>query len=307
MSFADQVRKIHIPGKDVSLSQIEKTGDPEALAISFSDFKTERETQAVAQPRASSLYDACMRKHVIGTIQGLDEPQWISIRTKIVYGIGNAIHDLIQNTGILFGDRRYGWWFCGACRRVRYFGAPPKKPCEKCKAHQDATVYREHYLNLKKPLFVTGHPDMFFRPVHIKRLRIVELKTIEGDEFDKLRSPLAAHEWQLHTYLWAISFDKTIPMEVDISVGYIVYVTKRTRKEIFPVKIFPIISNTDLLKRIKAKLTLYKDGLIVYPKNLPGPVEDCVRSRFEGYRAKQCVALKECKKYAINGAAGTHC
>lgn len=297
MSFANHIRKIQFPKKGSPLSDLERRGDPEALAASFSNFKAEKEVQAIGAPRASSLYDACMRKHVIGTVLELSEPQWVSLKGKIIYGIGNAVHDWLQNSPALFGDGRFGWWQCKACGQARYFGGPPKRSCEKCGAHQKATVYMEHALRLKKPLMVSGHPDMFFKPSHSKKVRVAEIKTMGGDEFDKLAAPVVGHEWQTHVYMWGCSIDPSLPVEVDSDLGYIVYVTKRTTKDKFPLKIYPILSNPDLLKRIKVKLKIYKDGLVAYPNNLPAPIEECIKSRFEGYRPKQCVALKECLQH----------
>lgn len=297
MDFIERIRKISLPREKGTLSELEKRGDPEALAASFSDFKTEKEMEPIGAPRASSLYDACMRKHVIGTKLELMEPRWYSLKTKLIYGIGNAVHREIQNTRILFGDRRYGWWYCKACQSTRYFGAPPKRSCEKCGAHEGATIYLEHSMRVRKPVIVNGHPDMFFRPPHSrKKVRVAEIKTMGGEEFDKLAGVTAAHEWQISIYQHFCSLDQSIPIEVDPNVGYMVYVTKRTTKDRFPLKIYTILHSPDLLRRIKAKLTTYKHGLIDYPDNLPEPIDECLKSRFEGYRAKQCVALEECVK-----------
>jgi hypothetical protein len=294
MSFADQIRKIQIPRMKGKYSALEVLGDPESLAMSFSEFKSENESHYITKPWASSIYDSCMRKQVIGTVFKLSESKWIGLREKLAYGIGIAVHYHIQNSSILFGDRRYGWWQCTACGKIRYFGGPPKSVCEKCGARSEATVYFEHRMKLTKPLIVSGRPDMFFNALKIKKMRVAEIKTINGEEYEKLVAPVISHVWQIHTYMWGCSIDASLPVEIDSSVGYVVYVTKRATKGSFPLKIFPVFSNPDLLKRIKAKLNLYKQGLMDYPKNIPPPIEECQRSKFEGYRAKQCQALKEC-------------
>lgn len=296
MTFVDEIRKIQVKGTKVPFSTIEKMGDPAALAASFSNLKVEKEVKSIAAPRASDMYSSCMRKHVIGTVNELTEQRWTTLKGKIIFCIGNAVHFWLQNSSDLFGEERYGWWYCQACKQTRYFGKPPKRSCERCGADKDATIYLEHLMRLKKPVMVTGHPDMFFKPSHIKKVRIAELKTIAGDSFDKLVAPIIDHEWQIQTYMWGCANDSSIPIEIDQSMGYIVYVTKRTREEEFPLKIFPVVSNPDLIKRIKAKLMLYQGGLKDYPKNLPVPIDECLRGDFKGYRARTCVALKECVK-----------
>ena len=291
MKFAERV--VRLQASTAELSRLEQENDPQALASAFVELHAEREEKEIGVPRASSLYDACMRKHVIGTLFHFYEKTFTSIRGNLLFGIGNAVHYWLQNNGAVFGDRRYGWWKCLACGSVRYFGGPPKKPCEQCKASVDATVYAEHALKITKPLTVTGHPDMFFKSEQ-DRLRVAELKTMEGDAFDKLVAPLIGHVWQIQTYMWACSIDKTLPVEIDKNVGYIFYVTKRGRKNEFPLKCFPVIWDGRLLHRIKDKLESYKLGLTKYPKNLPPPVSECVDKGFTSYQAKNCIALQEC-------------
>lgn len=295
MTFADTIRKINFDKRAPLLSVLEAKGDPQALALSFSEIKVEKYTETVGPPRASAIYDDCMRMRVISHEFDLSRERWSSFRESLLFGIGNAVHDWAQNKPFLFGDRRFGWWKCLACGRVRYFGGVPKKSCEHCYAKVEATVYHEHRMMIRKPLIVSGHTDMFFRPMHVKKVRVAEVKTMSGDEFDKLSAPLTNHEWQVQTYMWGCSIDETLPVPVDPNVGYIIYVTKRGREKEFPLKIFPILHNDNLLRRIKTKLKEYKDGITDYPKHIPILHHDCERHKFENWKAKSCPALKECK------------
>jgi hypothetical protein len=292
MKFVERV--IRLPKSKGKLSRLEKENDPEALASLFVDMHVKREYQKVGMPRASALYDDCMRKRVIGTLFQLMETQFIGVRQGLVYGIGNAIHYWMQNSNAVFGERRYGWWQCAACRTIRYFGAPPKKPCEKCKASAKASIYYEHRMKLLKPWRLVGHPDMFFMSED-RAVRIAEIKTMAGEEFDKLVAPLIHHVWQLQTYMLGCSKDKELPIVIDKNVGYLFYVTKKGSEKHFPLKCFPVLWDNALVKKIIAKLKAYTEGLEDYPKNLPALHDDCRDKGFFGYRAKQCVARDECR------------
>lgn len=291
MKFATRV--IRTPRASARLSRLEGINDPQTLASTFVEIHATHERREIAQPRASSLYDACMRKHVIGTIFHMYEVAHSGIKQHLLYGIGNAVHYWLQNSGDVFGDRRYGWWRCLACGTTRYFGKPPKKPCEHCKASAAATVYQEHGIILRKPLVVSGHPDMFCMSEE-ELLRVAEIKTMEGDAFDKLVAPVIDHVWQLQTYMWAAPLDKKLPVKIDSGVGYIFYVTKRGRKDFFPLKCFPVAWDRGLVMRIKEKLSLYTKGIEQYPKNLPAPIDECKDKHWSSWRAKNCVALQEC-------------
>lgn len=289
-----------IPGlekKRPQLTVLEESGDFQALAATFSNFKSEKEIRLVHSPRASSVYEDCMRKLVIGVSLKLKEPKWQGIRDRLTFGIGNAVHDWLQNSPSIFGDRRYGWWKCLACGQVRYFGSPPKKDCS-CGARPEASIYHEHSFEITHPVTVSGHPDMFFKPSWAKKLRITELKTLAGDEFDKLPSPFIGHEWQTHVYMWGCQNDPSLPVQVDEEVSYIVYVTKRNRPGDFPMKVFPVVRNELIIKRIKEKLMQYQTGMKSFPKNLPPPAEECVRGSYSNYKAKWCVSREECMSHA---------
>lgn len=281
-----------------SLSVVEKSGDPNAIAAEFVRVNTETETSRIGRPRGSSLYDACMRMHVIGSKEGMDKTQWSGTRDRLVFGIGNALHFWVQNTNDVLGDRRIGWWKCVACGVTSYFGGPPKKKCLNCGARPLAMLYREHSIDMRKPWAVTGHPDMFVLKTLKERkiLRVLEMKTMDGDTFDGLAAPLAPHLWQIQTYMWACAMDKAIPMEVDPAVGYIMYISKKSREKTLPFKVYPVLRDSMLLTRIQAKLTSYSEGMRTYPNSLPPVLSDCERLQFASSRAKYCPTLELCKR-----------
>ena len=298
MEFVKRV--VRLKETKPQLSPLERTGDPQVVASSFVDLHATKEFKPIKAPRASSLYKACMRKHVIGTVLKLSEPDYAGgVRSKLIYGIGNSVHYWLQNSPDVFGNARVGWWKCQACGTVRYFGLPRNTACKKCGAKPEATIYYEHGISLTKPYIMTGHPDMFFKIVPTDAQAVIrgaELKTMEGEAFDSLVAPLIEHVWQSQTYMWACAYDKKLPVKVDKNVWLIFYITKRGRAKEFPLKCFPIVRDTLLIKRITDKLDSYQKGLVNYPKNLPAPAVTCSRKNFTCWEAKSCVALDECRR-----------
>lgn len=251
----------------------------------------------VGPPRASSIRSGCVRFHVIGSKNKLKKKEWSTVKGRVTFGLGNAIHYWVQNTSDIFGDdRRVGWWKCLACGHVLHFGLRPQGKCHFCNAGPMAAEYHEHVMNLKGTYPIGGHPDLFLRFKN-DILRVVEIKSINGKDFLKLKAPLADHFWQVQTYMWGCGIDKTFPMEIDREVGYVLYVSKKAHKE-FPLKMFMVKRSVDVLEEVMEKATQFKTGIKHYPKRLPPPHPECERGNFGNYRAKSCVCKKECIKYA---------
>lgn len=291
-SFAKRVVRFNKPKSE--LTALEKTGDSLAIAAEQVDLSVQMEEMPIRQPRASNLYDACMRMYVLGTIHERTKKQWENFNDRILFGIGNALHYWVQNEPEVFGDKRIGWWLCKSCGKIRYFGAPPKKKCS-CGASHKASVYHEHSLSVKEQDFhVTGHPDMFLEYAKGKPPRIVEIKSISGPAFELLIAPLVQHEWQLTTYMWASSLDKNLPMAIDNEVGYMLYISKRHQSKILPIKMFPVVRSDAVVGMIKAKLASYTEGVKSFPNNLPPLQKDCDRTSLTCYRANSCPVRREC-------------
>lgn len=275
--------------------------DPEALASHLIRMKAEKvKAYRITYPRASSLMSSCIRMHVIGAKLKLYKEEWSTVRGRLLFGYGNAYHYWVQNTPDVCGNHRVGWWKCLACGKIRYFGLAPTKPCKHCNAHAGAAIYEEHHLLLKGKYPVSGHPDLFLRrpgPVY----RVTEIKTINKEDFVKLKGPLADHDVQTQTYMWGCSQDPSLPLPIDPELGYLMYICKAHLAKNLPFKVFHVRRNDLLIARIEERLASFREGYISFPDNLPAPIGECERGDFRNWRAKQCPAQKECIKRLEKG------
>ncbi len=274
--------------------------DGAALAAEHLELKVNVDEVRIGFPRASSLHVACMRMHVLGTMLDKVQKQFESVKDKLLFGIGNAVQEWIQNSDAILGERRRGWWRCLACRNVLYFGGPPKVKCSKCGAYPEAIVYHEHYMKCPGGLKVTGHPDMFLEK-DSDIFSLLEIKTIKDSEFDKLVAPLVQHDWQLQTYMMGCDKDERLPVKTDPNVGYLLYVSKRYRTQELPYKMFTVRRNDALLLRIRTKLNEYAEGIENFPEKLPAPQDACLRGGMDNYALKSCPCKKECLEAFSNG------
>jgi hypothetical protein len=291
VTFADKLRKIDV-GRVPTISETVK--DPSIRASELVSIATDKYVVPIGPPRASSLQDACMRMHVLGVKYEKTRTEWGDFQSKLMFGIGNSLHYWIQNTGDVLGNNRLGWWHCLACGKDRpNFGPPPTIKCPHCNARPEASIYREHHVDPFGDYPVSGSPDMFIQAKKAL-FRVLELKSMNGEDFEKLKAPLAPHEWQVRTYSWKCSKDKKLPVKIDSSAGYVLYISKKNFKNQFPMKLFIVHEDKSVLKIIKEKVALYRDGIEHFPEKIPSRAIACGKSGLTCYQAKQCPVLKEC-------------
>ena len=274
------------------LSEIEKVGAPEAIASIYCHTEADSSQKPIGPPRASSIYDCCVRFHSIGFKCNYPEYRYVNVSSRVTFSLGNSIHTWIQNTPDVLGDKRTGWWRCQACRHT-FWGTAPSGYCLSCGAPDLVLSYREHNLHTLEPYPSSGHPDMFIKVED--KYRVVEIKTIAGEAFDKLFAPLVEHRWQIQHYMWGCSEDQQIPVEVDPLVGYILYVSKKPSWKTLPYKMFVEVKSNDILKKIKGKLKEFHSSLA--NPSYCAPLQECVDSDFTSTKAKWCSVKKYCAAF----------
>ena len=276
------------------------TLDPEVFSLhNMGDGLISREEgRVLTLPSASSLYDACMRMHVIATKSPnpVHKKRYPSVRSGIIFGVGDAVHYWIQNTPTVFGNSRVGWWECSACTRVLYFGKPPMKNCPHCDASTEAMRYKEHHMIVKPPYPMSGHPDLFLELTN-GWIVIIEIKTISSALFKALKGPDAVHEFQLLSYMFGMTKDETLPKipKMTNKFGFVLYVSKEdTGKGNFPMRMYKVNFNSTRADRVKKRLSEYNSGIEGYPTAIPAPKKECLASRWGSYQAKTCPTKDAC-------------
>ncbi len=270
--------------------------DPESLAFYHTQAKFDSAPdRVIGFPRASTLYDGCMRQHVIAckssnkvVIEQTNTPNDL-----IIFGLGTAVHYLVQNTPAFFGSRRIGFWECLACETTITFGKRPEKPCPKCGAGQKAIFYKEYNFKAASPLFCSGHVDLFIS-VKNEPHRLVEVKTMSETEYATLSAPKAKDEFQLHTYFILAEADKFLSGKVNTSRGYLFYVCKKVSRGSMPYKMFHVKRNPEIDKSIHEKLSSFRAGYEGYPNNIPTPLPACVQGNFNSHVSKACPVKTDC-------------
>jgi len=247
--------------------------------------------------RVSSFHDVCIRERVLGWRHNLLLTERTSISDHMLYDKGNAYHEWLQNDPKYFGDRRIGWWRCLACKEKR-FGRPPTKKCKHCGAHPEAIKYEEHEMKIVDPFYVSGHPDMMLE-VQINDIRVAEIKSMKSEQFEKLRTPLAANVMQLVGYMTYMPFDKSLPIRVNSESGLLVYVSKKEMSESYPLKAFHIHRQPAMVRTMAVELAFHKKG-VEDDQFVPDLYSTCLQTEWKTWKARKCPCLELCVAATMN-------
>lgn len=236
--------------------------------------------------------------------------EFLGTAMRITFDHGRDMEYRLRNEWIR--DYAVGYWKCGVCGHVHEkFGKEPKIPCPKCKwGHQ--WEYHEVRL-MDKESGISGGIDLFV-DVGAKKLKLVEIKSMDKDEHKTLAAPLAEHKFRTALYL-KLADHSGLPESdrIDQQEAVILYVSKSfgfkdeslaaagiKDSPFSPFKEFPIQRNDALVETAVAKATALTKwrtlGGVQGESGLPCGVCSSALSK----RATQCGAVTACfsGKYA---------
>ena len=290
---AGTVRRLRI-SPITARNPIDDVSNPTLLAHQLLNLNNLVEHQVYTDRlRLSSIADVCVREQLLGFRNSVERKTTLAIGLQITFDLGNGIHDFFQNHTGYFGHNSLAWWRCSACRK-KQFGRKPKQNCPHCNALHGAFRYEEHSLRLPDEIPLTGHPD-YFLEVGSGDIRVVDFKTINGEEFALLNAPKYEHVMQVTGYMEYLQRDETLPISVNPSKGFILYISKKHQTKTLPFKMFHVEKSIKHVEIIREKVSLFGQGL-ADPSFLPPVLESCRISEFLSGRAKSCPVAHLCQR-----------
>lgn len=147
--------------------------------------------------------------------------QFIGTALRITFDHGRSMEYNLRNNWLR--DAIVGNWKCSVCGHVHeHFGKAPKV---KCKCGYSSWEYDEIRF-LSPSSGVSGGLDSLV-DVGEPKLRILEIKSMDKDEFKKLEAPLAEHRFRTALYLrLAEESVQNISERVNTQSAHILYVSK---------------------------------------------------------------------------------
>jgi len=248
--------------------------------------------------RMSAMAKVCPRAQILAIRHNITVNETLSPGMRVTFDLGNAIHHFLQNGDGYLGESRIGWWRCLSCRR-KTFGRKPLAKCPSCGASEKAAQYEEHALRVPEGHQVSGHIDGFLE-VAPGDIRVIDFKTINGDDFESLAAPLPDHCMQVNGYMHYAQIDEVLPVRVNRESGLLLYVSKKHSFKTLPFKMFHVRRDEEMVKIITKKAEQFLQAL----KNedyLPDGREVCAATKFSAAPARQCVVASFCKLHYEQG------
>ncbi len=268
------------------------TGIVELLDSEMSSYEPGR---GYANLHASDLTkkDFCARKAALCVTHKKQANESIGCALQATFDLGRATEGLVREEWLR--DFSYGGWQCYLCGYEEVGPWPKDKLC-KCGASYHAVKYQE--LKVRDITSgASGSVDLFLKLRG--KLRLVELKIMAADEWDKLIAPLAEHRERTNYYLelWA---DNGIPkldgqLLCDKSSFIILYVSRGFGRKhpvlnkVLPFKEFVFQHDPALTPPIHAKAQSAK----VWYMDHQMPERTLCATKADGIKRK-CPVTREC-------------
>ena len=284
--------RINVPAGGQKIADIDSVTDPSLLAHRMLNLEGRAERRYFDHRlRMSTMHNVCVRGQLLGLRNNAVSVETIPVSLRVTFDIGNAIHLFLQNGGGYLGKNRIGWWQCLACGH-KIFGRQPVAKCPRCGALEQAFQYVEHALHAPEGVPISGHIDGFLE-VAPGDIRVIDFKTINGDDFADLDAPKPEHCIQVNGYMKYIQMDDTVPVKINPDRGLLLYISKKHSGRMLPFKMFHVRRKQMFLDVIEHKVAEFKHGL-EDPTYLPEPLQACVASDFKSAACRSCNTYSYC-------------
>lgn len=163
----------------------------------------------------SELATMCPRRKVLQFLDGSDDTNQIPRSAdRLLWKIGKAVEKHIRDQVIAAMDFKHVWgkWVC-PCGDSSYLGEfKPRHICSNChkehRTYDEVTVYDANAM-------IAGHPDLLI--LLDGKLYVVEIKSMNVNEFERLAAPKPNHAFQAASYQRMLRASK-VPMPVASTV-----------------------------------------------------------------------------------------
>ncbi len=266
----------------------EKVSLVNLLDSKLAGFETARSHKTVHISMLSRDDGFCAREYALLDATGKKrKDEYVAMPRRVAYDTGNALSHLVRNRWLR--DDVVGDWKCLVCKNGVAFSKRPKTHCLNCKSK---------LWDYSEPTFIdpatkaTGSIDFFIDLQHGKHY-LVEVKTMDKDEFAELAGPYAEHRIRTQLYLRLVERSHSPhAAKIDTSLGLVLYISKgygkKVNDKITPFKEFLVRADTataDAKFAAGEALQIFRNG---------GPMPEGICPNSFGKRAKVCPVIQEC-------------
>jgi hypothetical protein len=282
-SFLKKLQDDHLSQRSlVELLNTRLAGKREARSHKVVHVSTVTDAELGFCPRQFALLDVLEQKL---------PPEYINAALQVAFDNGEALHDLCRNKWLR--NDVIGMWKCKNCKEERHFSKLPVLTKGYSCTHE--WVYHEEKF-VDAETHISGSID-FFLDMGNKKLTVVEVKSIDKDQFAKLAGPMAKHRIRSQMYLALIersTATKEVKEQIDLSHARILYISKGFGKmnsdhgKVLPFKEFSVQRNDEAVAKY------FELGAQVQDFRSGGKMPKVMCANHLDKRAQSCPVVKQC-------------
>jgi hypothetical protein len=166
--------------------------------------------------------DFCGRFYALSDlVNHQQKDEWLSTSESVTYHLGRVLQDSIVNW-LADAGLAVGHWRCLSCNWTHVFCRRPVS-CEKC----GVRVFRPIEVTCKSQVSGIGGSFDCLANMGEPKLRLVEIKTMDKDQFKGLGAPLLEHSLRTKLYLRLMDESDSPWLDrIDTSAAVVLYVSK---------------------------------------------------------------------------------
>lgn len=257
---------------------------------------------------ASDVVDSklkfCAREYALYLLapETKQKSDFICTALKLTFDFGNDTQRRLNEEYLV--DRAYGDWKCRVCGEEKKFCKKPTVPCKYAKEGIICNWGYEEIRVTSNDSGITGGIDLLVdMGVKGSKLKVVEVKTLAKEQFEKLQVALPEHRLRTNLYLRLIE-ESSHPhkKKIDTESSIILYIIKGYGQKsakvqswklhdsaTSPYKEFVVQRNDAHTDNLSLEAKQYKDFV---EGNAPIPSQICTNQKCE--RAKECAIATLC-------------
>lgn len=245
------------------------------VATRLGGYEPERDGHLI---HVSELSDFCPRERALCHQYNIERRSYVPGWLRMIFDHGRAVEQLYRNEYLGPAGLLVGYWKCLGCRRVVFGKMPPR-----CQACQPGKFVYVEPVWVDDELLVRGSVDGLL--VNRDELRVLQLKSLNPSDFDKLVRPLGDHAFNESWYLYLARTQRARGLPINLRVSNIIYVPKQAKK---PLE-FEIEYQSGPIDFVRERLADWK--AYVTTKTMP-PNRLC--ESVGSPQAKTCPAVRRC-------------
>lgn len=260
------------------------------LEKSLGGYRPARSYSTIHASMLTSPTAFCPREVVLSKLLGRKpKDEYVGFAMQVAFDNGQALHELLRETWL--ASIAVGTWVCLGCKTEVPFSKKPKGPCGVC--DRNLWRYKEETFR-SQTTGATGSLDVLL-DLGMGKHTMVEVKSMDKDQFNELKAPLAEHRARTNVYMFLVKDSGRPEAErINTDVAKILYISKGFGQKNEDGYVSPFKEYDVYYQEATAMPYINKAKAVHIYRTEGGPIPGQICATAFTTRAKSCCCPVEC-------------